>query len=294
MAPRVLFLSVLAVALAGLAVGCSADPAPQTADQSLQGAELPSPLTSAPSAQMSQLDLERLAKVVLSERYGDSARDEALDCWRDEATDEPPYCMRLSQVRRVEEAGRSVLYVLASNINRFDVPDYQYGHADSGRVAAFAAVINRDGSLGKLLASASGFSYGSNGNCGCDDAALVRLGAEKHAWHFVSGGVWQGVVVTNHALLSRAGEAFVDVSEIPEMSEGDQSHRISIVVDESDPELKAFPIIVTKRTVVDAAAVNAPIEGEEVARWVVRPSEIDGVYRIPDVGAAGQEAGDRP
>ena len=294
MAPRVLFLSVLAVALAGLAAGCSADPAPQTADQSLQGAEPPSPLTSAPSAQMSQLDLERLAKVVLSERYGDSARDEALDCWRDGAADEPPYCMRLSQVRRVEEAGRSVLYVLASNINRFDVPDYQYGHADSGRVAAFAAVINRDGSLGKLLASASGLSYGSNGNCGCDGAALVKLGADKHAWHFVSGGVWQGVVVTNHALLSRAGEAFVDVSEIPEMSEGDQSHRISIAVDEGDPELKAFPLIVTKRSVVEAAAANPLIEGERVARWVVRPSEKDGIYRIPAVGDTGQEAGDRP
>jgi hypothetical protein len=202
--------------------------------------------------------------------------------------------MRLSQVRGVEEAGQSVLYVLASNINRFDVPDYQYGHADSGRVAAFAAVINPNGSLGKLLASARGFSYGSNGHCGCDDAALVKLGADNHAWHFASGGVWQGVVVTNHALLSRAGEAFVDVSEIPEMSEGDQSHRFSIVVDESDPELKVFPLIVTKRAVVDAATVNPPVEGEEVARWVVSPSEIDGVYRIPDVGVAGQKAGDRP
>jgi len=298
MAPRVLLLSVLAAALAGLAAGCSADPAPQAADQSLQGAEPPSPLTSAPmdatSVQLSQLDLERLAKDVLAERYGDSARDEALDCWRDEGADEPAYCMRLSQVRRVEEAGRSVLYVLASNINRFDVPDYQYGHADSGRAAAFAASINADGSLGDPLASGAGFSFGSNGNCGCADAALVRLGADKHAWQFVSGGIWQGIVVANHVLLARTGDGFVDVSEIPEVSEDDQSHRISIAVDESDPSRKQFPIIVTKRAVVDAVAADPSNQGEEVARWVVTPSEIDGVYRIPEVGAAGQDAGDRP
>lgn len=294
MAPRVLFLSVLAAAVGGLAAGCSADPAPQASAQSQNGAEPPLPLTTAPSVQMPPLDLERLAKGVLAEAYGDFARDEALDCWRDEAADEPAYCMRLSQVRQVEEAGHSVLYVLASNVNRFDLPDYQYAHADPGRVAAFAALINPDGSLGDRLASGGEFSFGSNGNCGCDDAVLVRLGAEKHAWHFVSGGVWQGIVVTNHALLSREGETFVDVSEIPEISEGDQSHCLSISVDESDRGLNAFPLIVTKRTVVEAAAANPSIEGDKVARWVVRPSEIDGVYRLADAGAAPLRAGDRP
>lgn len=298
MAPRVLFLSVLAAVLAGLGAGCSAGPVPEAADQGRNGAEHPSSMTTAPtdalSVQVSQLDLERLAKNVLEEVYGDSERDEALDCWRDEAADEPAYCMRLSEVRQVEEAGHSVLYVLASNVNRFDLPDYQYAHTDPGRVAAFAALINPDGSLGGRLASGGAFSFGSNGNCGCDDAVLVRLGAEKHAWHFVSGGVWQGIVVTNHALLSREGETFVDVSEIPEISEGDQSHRFSISVDESDRGLNAFPLIVTKRTVVEAAAANPSIEGEEVARWVVRPSEIDGVYRLADAGAAPLRAGDRP
>jgi hypothetical protein len=202
--------------------------------------------------------------------------------------------MRLTHVSRVEEAGQSVLYVLASNVNRFDAPDYQYAHADSGRAAAFAAAINRDGSLGDLIASGGGLAFGSNGNCGCEDAALVRLGAEKHAWHFVSGGVWQGIVVANHVLLARTGNAFVDVSEIPEVSEDDQSHRFSIAVDESDPSLKQFPIIVTKRVVVDAVEANLPREGGDVARWIVGPSEIDGVYRFPEGGVAGQAAGDRP
>ena len=298
MAARVLFVRLIAIVVAGLAVGCSADRAAQAGEQGLQNATPPSPPTigssDAPRLELSQQALERLARDVLAERYGDSARDEALDCWRDETARDVPYCMRLTKVSTVEEAGRSVLYVLASNINRFDVPDYQYGHADSGRAAAFAVTVNPDGSLGDLIASGTALSFGSNGSCGCEDAALVRLGAEKHAWHFVSGGVWQGIAVANHVLLARAGDEFQDVSEIPEVSEDDQSHRISIAVDESDPSRQQFPIIVTKRTAVDAVAADPSVEGEKVARWVVSPSEVDGVYRLPPSGVAGQDAGVQP
>jgi hypothetical protein len=298
MAPRVFFLSVLAAALAGLAVGCSADRAPEAADEPLQNTTPTSPLATAssdaPRLEMSPQDLERLARGVLAERYGEAARDETLDCWRDEAEGGVPYCMRLTQVARVEEAGQSVLYVLASNINRFDAPDYQYAHADSGRAAAFTVTIDPDGSLGDLIASGNGFAFGSNGNCGCEDARMVRLGAERHAWHFVSGGIWQGIVVTNHVLLARTGDGFVDVSEIPEVSEDDQLHRISIAVDEGDSGREQFPIIVTKRAGVEAVAADPSSEGEEVARWVVIPSGIDGIYRLPDGGVAGQGAGERP
>lgn len=248
------------LAVLGVVVGCSADRA------------LPA---------VSPDDLERLARGVLAQHYGESARDDRLDCWT-EATDEPPYCLRLAQVRQVEEAGRAVLYVLASNVHGFDVPAYSYAHADAGRVAAFAAVINPDGSLGDVLAAAGALSYGSNGACGCTDATLVRLGAATHAWHFVSGGVWQGIVVTNHVLLARQGDAFADVSAIPEMAEGDQAHRFSLRVDESDPSLERFPIVVTKQLAEDTPAAAAPIESEVVARWVVTPSEIDEVYRLPE------------
>jgi len=248
------------LAVLGVVVGCLAEPAPPA---------------------MSPHDLERLARGVLAQHYGESARDDHLDCWR-EAADEPPYCMRLAQVRRVDEAGRAVLYVLASNVHGFDVPAYSYAHADAGRVAAFAAVINPDGSLGDVLANAGALSYGSNGACGCADATLVRLGAATHAWHFVSGGVWQGIVVTNHVLLARQGDAFADVSAIPEIAEGDQAHRFSLRVDQSDPSLERFPIVVTKQPVEDTPDAAAPIESEGVARWVVEPSEIDGVYRIPE------------
>lgn len=248
------------LAVLGVVVGCSAEPAPPA---------------------MSPHDLERLARGVLAQHYGESARDNLLDCWR-AATDDLPYCMRLAQVRRVEEAGRAVLYVLASNVHGFDVAAYSYAHANAGRVAAFAAVINPDGSLGDVLADAGALSYGSNGACGCDDATLVRLGAATHAWHFVSGGVWQGIVVTNHVLLARQGDAFADVSAIPEMAEGDQAHRFSLLVDESDPSRERFPIVVTKQPAEDTPAAAEPIESEGVARWVVKPSEIDGMYRIPE------------
>ena len=251
-------LAVLGVV--GVVVGCSAERAPPVA---------------------SPHDLERLGRGVLAQHYGEAARDNLLDCWR-AATDELPYCMRLAQVRRVEEAGRAVLYVLASNVNGFDAPAYSYAHADAGRVAAFAAVINPDGSLGDVLATAGALSYGSNGACGCTDAALVRLGAATHAWHFVSGGVWQGIVVTNHVLLARQGDAFADVSAIPERAEADQAHRFSLRVDESDPSLERFPIVVTKQPADDTPAEVPPPESEQVARWVVEPSEIDGVYRIPE------------
>ena len=248
------------LAVLGVVVGCSADRAPPVASPD---------------------DLERLGRGVLAQHYGEAARDDRLDCWR-EAKEEPPYCMRLAQVRRVEEAGRAVLYVLASNVNGFDVPGYSYAHADAGRVAAFAAVINPDGSLGDVLAAAGALSYGSNGACGCTDAELVRLGAATHAWHFVSGGVWQGIVVTNRVLLARQGDAFADVSAIPEMAEGDQAHRFSLRVDESDPSRERFPIVVTKQPAEDTPAAAEPIESEGVARWVVKPSEIDGMYRIPE------------
>ena len=255
------------LAVLGVVVGCSTDRAPPVASPG---------------------DLERLGRGVLAQHYGEAARDDRLDCWR-EAKEEPPYCMRLAQVRRVEEAERAVLYVLASNVNGFDVPGYSYAHADAGRVAAFAAVLNPDGSLGDVLAAAGALSYGSNGACGCTDAELVRLGAATHAWHFVSGGVWQGIVVTNHVLLARQGDAFADVSGIPERAEADQAHRFSLRVDESDPSRERFPIVVTKQPADDTPAEVPPPESEQVARWVVKPSEIDGMYRIPEV--EGTEVG---
>ena len=243
------------LAVLGFAVGCSADRAPPP---------------------MAPHDLERLARSVLAQHYGESARDDRFDCWR-AATDEPPHCMRLAQVRRVEEAGRAVLYVLASNIHPMDEPSYRYAHPAPGLAAAFAVVINPDGSLGDVLAAADALPYGSNGACGCDDATLVRLGAAMHAWHFVSGGVWQGIVVTNHVLLARHGDAFTDVSEIPEIAEAEQSHRLRLRVDGSDPTDERFPIVVTKEAIEDAPA-NPPIERE----WVIRPSAMDGVYRLPE------------
>ena len=252
------------LAVLGFVVGCSVDRAPQP---------------------MAPHDLERLARSVLAQHYGEAARDDRLDCWR-EATVEPPYCMRLAQVRQVEEAGRAVLYVLASNIHPMDESNDRYAHPDPGLAAAFAVVINPDGSVGDVLAAAVALPYGSNGACGCDDATLVRLGAATHAWHFVSGGVWQGIVVTNHVLLARKGDAFTDVSEIPEITEADQSHRLRLRVDGSDPTDEPFPIVVTKEAIEDAPA-NPPIEGE----WVIRPSGIDGVYRLPASAGVGGATG---
>jgi hypothetical protein len=188
--------------------------------------------------------------------------------------------MAVTRVAVSAESGQKLLYVLMSNVAPFGSDVYQYGHVSSGRVRALAAEISPEGQLGEDVAIGEGMAFGSGGYSGAGEARLLRLGRDHHAWHFVSGGVWQGTVVNQHVLLARQGSSFKDVSAIPEVEESDQAHRYDIAVDASDLESSEFPLIVSKYP-FDPSVRASNDSDQPVAQWTVGRDAASGLYRLP-------------
>jgi hypothetical protein len=138
------------------------------------------------------------------------------------------------------------LYFIASSAN--DINDdlrYAYGSVDAGLMGAFQVSIGPDGGW-KLVAAEKAIDFGTAGACGCEVAKLVRLGRGYYGWMFTSGGMWQGIVVSNHEIVAPHNGGFKNLSAIPEIREEAQDVRYTVAVVDSDPEADVFPLKVEK------------------------------------------------
>lgn len=245
---------VLLLAVAALTTACKPS-APEaaivaSAPQAAASAAVP-PATRPPAARTpdaAKADAARIVADVMREQYPDGY-DEKHDCWsfsRKSADGETGYCMRSHPAQWADgENGNSFYFIASSASDINDDLRYAYGSVDPGLMGAFKVSVASDG--GWTLESASkAMDFGTAGACGCEDARLVRLGRGYYGWMFTSGGMWQGVVVSNHEIVAPHDGSFKNLSAIPEIREEAQDVRYTVTVVDSDPDMDVFPLKVEK------------------------------------------------
>lgn len=256
--PRNAASLIAALAFALLAASCRPATPTDPATPSPQSVASPPSATSPASA---PIDVNAAVEATLRRAYPEGF-DPANRCWRASLAiqdDTLVYCMRAQAPQVVEENGQRVIYVLTASAS--DIagnPTYVYGATDPGLMGAFAIRVSDTGTT-DLVASSPTLETGSAGDCGCSRARLVKLGAARHAWHFVSGGTWQGTTVSSHALVTPVGTDMRDVSGIPHAPESDAAVTYDIAISSDDAAAAWYPIRVTKmddKAVVDTRDVR--------------------------------------
>ncbi len=243
----------LLLAVAALSTACkpsAPDAAVEAAAPSAiaAGASAPGAADAVKTAGVAEADAARIVADVMRRQYPDGY-DEKHDCWmfsRKSADGETGYCMRSQPAQWADGQGGKSLYFIASSASDInDDPRYAYGSVDSGLMGAFQVSIGSDG--GWTLESASNaIDFGTAGACGCEDAKLVRLGRGYYGWMFTSGGMWQGVVVSNHEIVAPHNGGFKNLSAIPEIREETQDVRYAVAVVDGDPDADVYPLKVEK------------------------------------------------
>lgn len=232
----------------------AAPPAAETVQPQDAGRDDPAPPGSAPPAAavpLGEAALQRIVDAVMNSAYPDS-HDAAAGCWR--TLHEVPvrdetvaYCMRPQPARQVpSEHGGTTVHLIAANANDLgDNLDYAYSAVDAGLMAAFQIDVAQDGSW-TLAASAKGMEFGTAGECGCEQARFTRLGADYYGWMFTSGGMWQGVLATQHAVVAPHAGGFKDLGALPEVREDQQDVRYALSVVDDDAAREFYPLRVEK------------------------------------------------
>jgi hypothetical protein len=242
--------AVLLIASTGLIAACKPSVSETVASQATasdaSAPEIVSPAVKVPDA--AAVDTARIIADVMRQQYP-GGYDDKHDCWtfsRKAGDSETEYCMRSQPAQWADGGDAKSFYFIASSAN--DINDdlrYAYGSVDSGLMGAFQVSIGSDGGW-KLVAAEKAIGFGTAGACGCEDAKLVRLGRAYHGWMFVSGGMWQGIVVSNHEIVAPHNGGFKNLSAIPEIREEAQDVRYTVAVVDSDPEADVFPLNVEK------------------------------------------------
>lgn len=243
----------LLLAVAALSTACKQS-APEAAVEAAApraiaaGASAPGAADPVKTADAVKADAARIVADVMRQQYPDGY-DEKHDCWmfsRKSADGETGYCMRSQPAQWADGEGGKSLYFIASSASDInDDPRYAYGSVDSGLMGAFQASIGTDG--GWTLKSASNaIDFGTAGACGCEGAKFVRLGRGYYGWMFTSGGMWQGIVVSNHEIVAPHNGAFKNLSAIPEIREEAQDVRYAVAVVDIDPDADVYPLKVEK------------------------------------------------
>ncbi|MEP6634418.1 MAG: lysozyme inhibitor LprI family protein [Luteimonas sp.] len=200
------------------------------------------------SSSVSPVRAEEIVKEVMNQEYGDHF-DAKLRCWAytaELANGSFDYCMRPGLPKLVKAKGTEQLYFLAaSRADINDGPNYSYSQSDSGLMGAFQIEIESPVQW-KLLAGSKDLDYGSAGNCGCQDAEFVKLGADYYGWKFASGGIWQGVASLTHNLVAPYKNEFKDISVMPRVREDDQSVEYRIKIDDTAPGDRVYPLLITR------------------------------------------------
>lgn len=239
--------------LAGLAA-CNADaPATATAD----AAAAPTDASSAPVAtdaattadaapaaatatpvELAPAQLQAVVDGMLKQAYGADAFNAGKSCWThtfETPNDELEYCMKVGKPQVVATStGTQVYFQTTSDWNAG-----LYSQVDPGLRGLFAATVSADGKWEKLAASPA-LDQGEGGQCGCENDTLVQVGPERHGWKGLAGGMWQGVAVTSNTLYVPMDGSFVDVSGIPNMTEGNQAESTEIAIDTTGTPVDGF------------------------------------------------------
>lgn len=193
----------------------------------------------------SAAQLEAIVKDVMIEQYGNEY-DAKHACWPYRSAESGTYCMKASVPKLVDSKLGKVLYFYAANRSDInDDPNYGYGHAEPGIMGAYKLSIDKSGAW-KYLSASKAITFGSSGYCGCDNAVFSKLGSnDYYGWMFTSGGVWQGTVVSDYAIVAPKDSVFIDLSKIPEIREENQDVKYQIKIIDSSAD-KVFPLLVSK------------------------------------------------
>jgi hypothetical protein len=220
----------------------AASPATAAATANPASATAPAPVAVSPA------QIERIVAEAMRRQYPDGY-EQKYGCWRvsrtsgDEQTD---YCMRPGAAQVIDGAAGQRLYFFAYAVA--DINDdlrFAYDAADSGLMGAFELSLAPGGAW-SVVSAENAMDFGTAGVCGCQNAAFVKLGADYYGWTFVSGGMWQGVIVSSHEIVAPHAGKFKNLSAIPEIREEAQDvrYRVEVVGDEAAREV--YPLRVTK------------------------------------------------
>lgn len=175
--------------------------------------------------------------------------DAKRNCWRvrhGDTTNSVDYCMRVSQHDVVDTASGPRLYLTTASASDIrDEPRYLYSSDVPGLFGAFEVAL--DGAQPRVIAADNGMEYGTAGACGCEHARLERIGNERHAWVFTSGGTWQGVTTANYAIVTAIGNRMADVSRLPQITEDAQDVTYDLAIDRSNATADWYPVSLAKR-----------------------------------------------
>lgn len=238
----------------------------QKSEQSAQS--VPDEKPNRTAAMPTETEMGSIVRAVMGQQYGNF--DPSHDCWEYAIENESPrYCMASGPARWVHAGNETLLFFYA--YSRPDTePGDTYSAADPGVMGAFALKL---GSVPRwnYVAIEKAMTFGTNGYCGCDQAKFVKLDRHgRYGWLFASGGVWQGIVVSNYSIVAPMGEGFEDLSAIPEVTEEEQDARYVIEVVETPTGDGLFPLRVTKTK-----------DGSAARGFLVEFDAVRGRYALP-------------
>lgn len=202
-----------------------------------EAASAPATATAAP-VELAPAQLQAVVDDMLKQAYGADAFNADKRCWThafETPNDELEYCMKVGKPQVVAtSAGTQVYFQTTSDWNAG-----LYSQVDPGLRGLFAATVAADGTWQKLAASPA-LDQGEGGQCGCENDTLVQVGPERHGWKGLAGGMWQGVAVTSNTLYVPMDGSFVDVSGIPNVTEGNQTESTEIAIDTTGTPVDGF------------------------------------------------------
>lgn len=196
-------------------------------------------------------DIETLVRSVMNAQYGDRF-NKTFGCW--EYTHQVKsasikYCVKPFESTMIHADGEERLYFYAKSI----VPDNDhervfgdFSQIDEGLLGVF--ILNKQASgQWDYLAKSKEIYSGSWGNCCSSPITLVKLSnADDYAWLYTSGGSWGGVFVSNFSLLLPKNGEIVDISKLPEVTEGQQDYVNKLAIESNDTKVGFYPIRLTK------------------------------------------------
>ncbi|MBP6749155.1 MAG: hypothetical protein KA144_05915 [Xanthomonadaceae bacterium] len=199
-----------------------------------------------PAAQ-GEANAEAIVRDAMRAQYGD-AYDAERDCWPttyDDGENSFDYCMRPAKATTVETPVGKQLLFLAHNIQDFDAKTrrYSYSRLDPGLIGLFALSLDAKGGW-TVRAATKAEPFGMEGDCGCGDAQPTRLGRDDYGWILTSGGVWQGVVVSDFSVYAPIQGKFAPVGTFADIAEDEQAVSHRVTVDASNPDAPHYPLIV--------------------------------------------------
>lgn len=192
--------------------------------------------------------LESIAADVMRSQYGDTF-DTVRNCWATTFEDQGEtldYCMRPGKPQSVSTPRGARLFFIAYSISDFGRTPrrYSYDSLAPGLAGAFAVALDAKGGW-TLQAASKAEPFGTAGECGCSNATLHRLGHDLYGWMFSSGGVWQGVTVSNTEIWAPSDGVFKLIGTIPDIREDKQDVSNTVTVDASNESLPHYPLTVT-------------------------------------------------